>query len=580
MDLEKLVKIPDRIRGFDVNSQGNKIALSVNLRKNFDICIFDINKKSLEPITSNIGICGFPSFSPDGNKIVFQVDLKGEEKSNICMWSKKGIKFIVENEHNNIQPIWSPDGETILYISDRNSIWIKSIKENKTERLIKRDSTIWSFAVSPNGEIIVFASGNSGETKLFWYSIKNKKIKELKIKNSGEKEFYPFTILASNFSPDSKQFIFAANPIDMFDIGIYSFYKGTTDWIVKNNHKKLPLSFSPSGREIVYLEFKKGHYFLKTIPFKNGKEIKLLLDNEFGYGNTKWISDKELIAFAYSYFSPPKLCKIGKTKMEDIVSFSPSDICKDDFVKPEFIEYKSFDGLKIPAILYRCKKDRGKALLNLHGGPRVNGDVGWEPYVQYLAYHGYTVLMPDYRGSTGYGRKYQDLNKGDLGGGDLKDIIWGAKWLKKHKFVENNSIGIFGLSYGGYLTLLALSKYPNLWKAGVCICGVYNWVTQYKNTRGFIRSFIEKHFGKPEDNPGLYRERSPITYIDNIKAKCLLIHGKHDARCPIEQLLETKNKLSKLCELFIYPDEGHGIIKTKNKIDLYKRMVKFFDSYL
>jgi dipeptidyl aminopeptidase/acylaminoacyl peptidase len=232
------------------------------------------------------------------------------------------------------------------------------------------------------------------------------------------------------------------------------------------------------------------------------------------------------------------------------------------------------------------KKAGAKKMLGLvlpHGGPEAQFTNTWNPYVQFMVYNGFVVIAPNFRGSTGYGRKYQRMSDKDLGGGDLMDTVAAAKYLKESGLVDPNGIGIYGGSYGGFMSMIALTKYPDVWAAGVTMVGFFNWKTEYETEREYLKYYDRNKVGTPESNPEFYYDRSPINFIDKIKAPVLILQGAKDPRCPVTeayQVIDLLKKYGKTFEYKIYPDEGHMFRKLENRIDSYKRMVEFFKKYM
>src|SRR5262249_51788274 len=157
----------------------------------------------------------------------------------------------------------------------------------------------------------------------------------------------------------------------------------------------------------------------------------------------------------------------------------------DHFVRPQLVVYPSFDGTTIAAFVYlppNAERDRSHpAIVYPHGGPTAQFTNGWVPDVQFLVACGYVVIAPNFRGSTGFGRTFRLANRGDLGGGDLRDVVAAAEWLSASGYVDSSRIAIMGRSYGGYLVLMALTKFPERFAAGVAIVPFANWFTEYEN---------------------------------------------------------------------------------------------------
>jgi dipeptidyl aminopeptidase/acylaminoacyl peptidase len=203
--------------------------------------------------------------------------------------------------------------------------------------------------------------------------------------------------------------------------------------------------------------------------------------------------------------------------------------------------------------------------------------------VQFLVSHGFVVIAPNFRGSTGFGRAFRLANRGDLGGGDLRDTVAAAEWLSASGYVDPERIAVMGGSYGGYLTLMALTKYPALWAAGVAIVPFANWFTEYQHEDPVLQAYDRSMMGDPVKDADLWRDRSPIFFVDQIRAPLLLLAGANDIRCPAEetqQIIEAVRAAGGVAEAKIYKDEGHGFARRENEIDAYQRVAAFLRAHL
>src|SRR5208282_3166903 len=220
---------------------------------------------------------------------------------------------------------------------------------------------------------------------------------------------------------------------------------------------------------------------------------------------------------------------------------------------------------------------RGPALLEVHGGPTWQFYDQFHRITQYLVALGFTVLKPNVRGSTGYGSGFRDLNLRDLGGGDLKDVAAAAEYLRHQSFVDPSRLGIFGGSYGGYLTYAALTWYPDLWAAGVAIAGVTDWKLCYDEELPALQHYDRELMGDPVENAALYRDRSPVYFAEKVRAPLFMIHGLNDPRCPVSQARVFRDALLRLgrtegrdFEYLEFSDEGHGSADREQALRTYR----------
>lgn len=315
------------------------------------------------------------------------------------------------------------------------------------------------------------------------------------------------------------------------------------------------------------------------------------------------------------------------------VTFSDrAGVAQDSFVEPQLIKYKTFDGKEIPAWYYRPSaavlsylaaiknKDlpgrsivgplgnpRGgtageqeaaklarisnpdpkssglPVIISVHGGPEGQERPGFNPLYQYYLSRGYAVLAPNVRGSTGYGKTYTHLDDVRKREDSVKDLAFAVQWLKTSGGADPRKIAVMGGSYGGYMTLAAITLYPDLWAAAVSTVGIANWESFLKNTSGYRRRQREVEYGMLDKDIDFLRSISPLAKVDRIKCPLFVIQGKNDPRVPYtesEQIVNAIKNRAGLVEYRLYDDEGHGISKLKNRLELYPLVADFLDRYM
>ena len=218
-----------------------------------------------------------------------------------------------------------------------------------------------------------------------------------------------------------------------------------------------------------------------------------------------------------------------------------------------------------------------------HGGPTGQTTDRFSRQSVALVSRGYVVIAPNPRGSTGYGQAFQDANHKDLGGGDLTDEVYAAKFLTATGYVNPKKIGITGGSYGGFMTLMAVGKTPDVWAAGVSMYGIINWYEMLKHEDASLQAYQRSLIGDPVADKAVYDAASPMTFIKQTKAPLLVLQGENDIRVPRGQAAEvvaTLKSVGGTVDVHYYPEEGHGFAKRENQIDSLQRTVDWFDKYL
>jgi dipeptidyl aminopeptidase/acylaminoacyl peptidase len=267
------------------------------------------------------------------------------------------------------------------------------------------------------------------------------------------------------------------------------------------------------------------------------------------------------------------------------------EINPDDLVSAEVVRFKSFDGLDIPAIYYKPHQatadNKVPALVWVHGGPGGQSRTGYFALIQYLVNHGYAVLAVNNRGSSGYGKTFYKMDDRNHGDKDLKDCIAGKNWLASRDYIDGEKIGIIGGSYGGYMTMAAMTFTPDEFNVGVNIFGVTNWLRTLKSIPPYWESFrnaLYTEIGDPntEDSVRLYNI-SPLFHAQHVKNPVMVLQGANDPRVlqiESDEIVEAVKKNNVPVEYLVFPDEGHGFIKKENEIKGYGEILKFLDTHL
>jgi dipeptidyl aminopeptidase/acylaminoacyl peptidase len=352
------------------------------------------------------------------------------------------------------------------------------------------------------------------------------------------------------------------------------------------------------------------------------KRTKVELPAQGIVGGVTFSKDQSKLAFSFSsskHNGDIWIYDIGTKKLTQVTQSDRAGIDPNTFVAPELIKFKSFDGREIPAWYYvplsktpshdnstngRLTdvkvnvKERGTqtislgrlgqiggrpVIVSIHGGPEGQSRPGFNPLFQYYLSRGYAVLDPNVRGSTGYGKTYTHLDDVEKREDSVKDIAAAHEWLITKGGADRRRIAVMGGSYGGYMTMAAITLYPDLWAAAVNTVGIVNWETFLQNTSGYRRRQREVEYGRLDRDIDFLRRISPIRKVDQIKTPLFVIHGKNDPRVPYteaEQLVEALKKRGVSVEYKLFDDEGHGISKLKNRLELYPLVADFLDKYM
>jgi dipeptidyl aminopeptidase/acylaminoacyl peptidase len=578
------------VGNFDVSPDGRLLAYCANKGEQWTVYIRELKTKREKVLVKSRQSVLNPEFSPDGKRVVVQSDFDGNENFNIySVATETGeTRQITDTPADSAFPRWSPDGKKIAFISnrdrDRENIYVTGANGSEVKQLTHVDDIVNEIAWRPDSRSIAFSAGfGIGD----WVGLADLEGGVERLINFPESENYICGDVGrpAPWSPDGRQLAFTSNLHDHLDIGILDLEKRQVRWLNENRwDKSMPL-WSPDCSRIAYLENHHGNIELRTIT-ASGRGMRRTSASEGAASRPVWHPDSRGIFYIHSSFViPHEISLFREDRTTRIVAGASLKLPRDELSKPKLVWYDSFDKRRIPAWLFvpRAARSRRAAVVNVHGGPEAQVINEWDAGYQFMAVIGYTVLAPNYRGGTGYGRKWRRISDRDLGGADMKDIIEGGRWLLRRKYCPQNRLGIMGISYGGYSVAHCLEQAPDLWTVGVSIVGYFNWFTESKNERGYLQVYDRNKMGSLEENADLFRKYSPIFYLDRIQAPVCFTGGAQDPRCPAteaRQMVEEMRKIGKTVEYLEFPDEGHWPRKISNQIQLYEFVLRWLNRFL
>lgn len=346
------------------------------------------------------------------------------------------------------------------------------------------------------------------------------------------------------------------------------------------------LALSPDGRQLALIRNVEGYSRLRVRSLETGEEVLVPGLPDGVIAQPEWSPDSRLLAFTFTapaYNPNIWVWDLGAGESRQITHVARGGIPQSAFVTPELIHYRTFDGREIPAFLYLPENENPPVVVHVHGGPESQSRPEFSAVNQYLVNRGYAVLVPNVRGSTGYGRTYTHLDDVEKRMDSVADLKAAAEWLRQSGRVDAARIAVMGGSYGGFMVLAALTTYPEVWAAGVDIVGIANFETFLRNTGAYRRHWRIPEYGDPERDAGLFRRISPIHHADMISAPLMVIHGENDPRVPLneaEQIVAAAQRRGLPVEFLRFADEGHGIVKLQNKLVAYPAIGEFLDQHL
>ncbi len=501
----------------------------------------------LMEVTRHVGSDRTPRWSPDGRWIAFVGTRDGRDDIQVAPSAGGMAVQLTYDRWDNIDPAWSPDSTRIAYISQRsdrdlfaNSICVVAVQTGTVTRLTDDDDANdrtprWS----PDGGRIAFVSNRADTDDLWAIGAGGDDLRRI-TRGPGEKA-------DPQWSPDGRRLLYTCAlgcRIDFMEVEVAT---SESRMVISEYVNEVP-RLSLDGRSVLYTH---------SGPGEPGNLRIAALDGP---------ADDPV----------RQLTKVEGDTLNRMI-----------FVEPAVIRYESLDGLEIEALLYQPEStagSNGPAIVWVHGGSNALQTNGWDSSIQYLVQRGYTILAPNYRGSTGYGKAFMEANMQEATGADLQDWIAAAAYLRDLPGVDPARVAIMGRSWGGYATLLALGRSPETFQAGIAIAAPSNWFQYWEDTRmAWTRRFRIKLMGLPLPQRARYERQSAEFTAPDYRAPVLILHGEDDPGVPCAQatgMVTALERAGKVVEWRTYPGEGHSFGSREAIEDAMDRVERFLARHL
>jgi len=537
-------------------------------------------------------------WTPDGSEIVFVRRVQGG--SAIAAVNLAGEVRSLTTGPRDRSPQVAPDGESVAFLSGRAGafdVWKVPIAGGAATQLTERtnplDEPRWTPRWSPDGRWISYVSSRSGERN-------NDDLWIVSADGRENRQLTTGLIVDTDpiWSPDGQRLAIVANA------EIEHWYGDDLDlWIVEMNDvrpkrvtanggvtRKLDggaVGWSPDGRFVYCLNHAHGNTNLAAVRVDDGLMTRITHhDGVISDFTLAPAGDAFAIVIA-SQTAPPEIAILAAEGGLAVPLTSAASRLTAAITAPIRMPFRTYDGIYCDAYLYLPAGFSGgrqyPALVQVHGGGTNSFGNGWHPIEQFLAQRGFIVFAIEYRGSSGYGRDFAGLSYADWGGGQTIDAVAAAAFLKAKTYVAG--VGIYGGSYGGYLSLHAIVASPDAFDAAADLYGITNRFDYFERSDRVGRVFVTRDYGGrgPADAPDLYLMASTHHRLGEIRTPLLVLHGSEDTRVPPVQSEAVVAELQKHGiehEYVVYPGEGHGFRKREHRIDAYERLANWFERHL
>ncbi|TLP80319.1 S9 family peptidase [Maribacter sp. ACAM166] len=586
----------ESIAGGSFYHDNSKLLVSSNRSGIYNMYTLALNGGELQPVTQSDSASVFAiSYFPKDERMLFRMDDNGDEIYHIYLRNLDG-------SHTDLTPAagarasfhsWAEDDKSFFFTSNKRDSKYMDLYQmdflNYSPKLIYKNNDGYTIGnLSKDKRYLSLGKSlNTNDSDLYLYDLSTKKKVKINTEQSANS--------SQDFSPSGDELYFTTDVGNEFSYLMkYTIATGTSDKVMERDWDILRSYFTENGSYLVTYINEDAKNTIEVMDVATMENIDLPSFEAMAITNVDFSNDEKVMRFYAGGSQTPGnlyVYNLETKEQKQLTDVLNPEIKADDLVSAEVIRYTSFEGVEIPAIYYKPHQasatNKVPALVWVHGGPGGQSRQNFSSLIQYLTNHGYAVLAVNNRGSSGYGKTFyqmDDLNHGDK---DLKDCVEGKNWLASQPEIAADKIGIIGGSYGGYMTMAALTYTPEEFAVGVNLFGVTNWVRTLKSIPPWWESFKDALYlelGDPYSSDSVrLKEISPLFHTDKVTKPLIVLQGSQDPRVlqvESDEIVAGVKKNGVPVEYVLFEDEGHGFVKKENQIEAYSRVLKFLDVYL
>jgi dipeptidyl aminopeptidase/acylaminoacyl peptidase len=557
----------------------------------------------------------FVRWSPDGNGLIFAKARSGDENAQLYWLSADGSQIKALTDAPKVRHNfggWSHNGRLISYSSNKRNkdffdVYVMEVTTGDEQLVYKQDGSNDAVAWSFNDFQLVVSHGGeqlSLDNDLLLVDLVTKAVTPLTT-HQGASQFGDV-----HFTRDGRALILGSDDKREFNsLTRMDLATKRTEVIDDTQWDLSDTEMSDDGRLFAYTINRDGfsELFVREIGADGSFKAKgqaIALPGKGIVSGLEFSKDNRRLAFVFNgarYNADVWFYDVARKTLTQATHSTRAAIPQASFIEPELIRYKTFDGRDVPAWYYKPQinvvtKTGPHALsgtmnatsglpviVSVHGGPEGQEQPGFNAIYQYFLARGYAILATNVRGSTGYGKTYTHLDDVRKREDSVKDLAAAVDWLKTEGGADPARIAVMGGSYGGYMTLAAITLYPELWAAAVDTVGIANFESFMTNTSSYRRKLREVEYGSLANDRQFLRDISPLNRVERIKTPLMVIAGKNDPRVPYteaEQIVGALKTRNSPVEYKLFDDEGHGVSKLSNRLIVYPLVADFLDRYM
>jgi len=535
------------------------------------------------------------SYFPNDERMLYRADGNGDEIFHLYLRDIDGTITELTPDKGARAGFygWSQDEKSFYYSSNKRNPQYMDLYEmditSFESTLVYQNNEGFNVSAISNDKITLALSKsiNTNDSDLFLYNIPTKKmtkINDTQSKNSGQ-----------DFSLDGKDFYYTTdNAAEFSYLMKYSIETKVKDKILEKSWDINTSFFTTHGKYSITYINEDAKNVIEVKNMATDKNITLPNFEGSNITNVSFSRDETMMRLYVGGSNRPSNLfsyNLESKALKQLTDVLNNDIDVSHLVNAKVIRYPSFDGVEIPAIYYLPKQatvnNKVPALVYVHGGPGGQSRQNFSSLIQYMVNHGYAVLAVNNRGSSGYGKTFYQMDDLNHGEKDLQDCIEGKNWLAAQAEINGEKIGILGGSYGGYMTMAALTYTPDEFAVGVNLFGVTNWIRTLKSIPTWWESFktaLYKELGNPYTSDSIRLKKiSPLFHTNKVTKPLIVLQGAKDPRVlqvESDEIVAGIKANGVPVEYVLFEDEGHGFVKKENQIEAYSRILKFLDKYL